>query len=48
MANVECGQAGFLSYHYQGDPVEFVYSRNALHHLPDYWKELALERAVCA
>ena len=25
-----------------GDPVDFVYSRNVLHHLPDFWKVQAL------
>src|SRR5205823_1621722 len=42
--NVECVQAGFLGYEHQGDRADFVYSRNALHHLPDFWKALALER----
>jgi ubiquinone/menaquinone biosynthesis C-methylase UbiE len=46
VANIECVQAGFLSYRHRGDPVEFVYSRNALHHLPDFWKALALQRAA--
>jgi SAM-dependent methyltransferase len=44
LTNVECRQAGFLTYKHQGDPAHFVYSRNALHHLPDFWKALALER----
>jgi ubiquinone/menaquinone biosynthesis C-methylase UbiE len=42
--NVEGVQAGFLSYEHQGDAADFVYSRNALHHLPDFWKALALGR----
>jgi ubiquinone/menaquinone biosynthesis C-methylase UbiE len=42
--NVEWVQAGFLCYEHQGDRADFVYSRNALHHLPDFWKALALER----
>jgi hypothetical protein len=25
-------------------PVDFVYTRNALHHLPDFWKGIALNR----
>jgi hypothetical protein len=37
-------QAGFLTYEHQGDLTDFVYSRNALHHLPDLWKALALKR----
>jgi SAM-dependent methyltransferase len=44
LTNVECSQAGFLTYTHQGDPADFVYSRNALHHLPDFWKGLALTR----
>lgn len=42
--NVECVHAGFLSYRHEGEPADFVYSRNALHHLPDFWKAVALER----
>jgi ubiquinone/menaquinone biosynthesis C-methylase UbiE len=44
LANVECVRAGFLSYEHQGEPATFVYSRNALHHLPDFWKAIALRR----
>ncbi len=40
--NVECVLAGFLSYVHKGEPVDLVYSRYALHHLPDFWKALAL------
>ncbi|MEO8607617.1 MAG: methyltransferase domain-containing protein [Chloroflexota bacterium] len=44
LSNIECVQSGFLSYEHEGDPADFVYSRHALHHLPDFWKVLALER----
>jgi SAM-dependent methyltransferase len=44
LGNVECVQQGFLTYEHRGDPADFVYSRNALHHLPDFWKAIALER----
>ncbi|HVU13671.1 MAG TPA: class I SAM-dependent methyltransferase [Phototrophicaceae bacterium] len=44
LSNVEWVQAGFLSYQPQGDPADFVYSRHALHHLPDFWKAVALQR----
>jgi SAM-dependent methyltransferase len=37
-------QAGFLTYEHAGEPVDAVFSRNALHHLPDFFKALALER----
>jgi SAM-dependent methyltransferase len=37
-------QAGFLTYEHTGDPADVVYSRYALHHLPDAWKAIALTR----
>jgi ubiquinone/menaquinone biosynthesis C-methylase UbiE len=43
-ANIEYAQAGFLSYRHVGVAADIVYSRNALHHLPDFWKALALQR----
>lgn len=46
LTNVETVRAGFLSYEHRGDPADFVYSRNALHHLPDFWKGLALMRVA--
>jgi SAM-dependent methyltransferase len=42
LRNVECVQAGFLTYEHDGPPADFVYTRNALHHLPDFWKAMAL------
>ncbi len=44
LSNVEVMQSGFLTYEHRGDPADFVYSRYALHHLPDFWKTMALER----
>jgi len=44
VANLECVQAGFLSYQHAGPPADAVYTRNALHQLPDFWKALALDR----
>jgi ubiquinone/menaquinone biosynthesis C-methylase UbiE len=44
LSNVEVVQSGFLTYEHLGDPADFVYSRFALHHLPDFWKTMALER----
>ncbi len=44
VANVEVVHAGFLSYAHAGPPADVVYSRLALHHLPDFWKAVALER----
>lgn len=42
--NVEVVQAGFLTYEHRGQPADVVYSRYALHHLPDFWKAVALHR----
>lgn len=42
--NITMVRSGFLSYRHRGDPADVVYSRNALHHLPDFWKVLAIER----
>lgn len=44
LANVEVVQAGFLTYEHEGAPADLVYSRLALHHLPDFWKGVALQR----
>ncbi|MDQ4133449.1 MAG: class I SAM-dependent methyltransferase [Actinomycetota bacterium] len=44
LSNVEVVHAGFVSYHHPGRQADFVYSRWALHHLPDFWKVLALHR----
>ena len=44
VSNVEVVQAGFLTYEHRGPAADFVYSRWALHHLPDLWKALALHR----
>ena len=46
--NIETVQSGFLSYQHQGDLADFVYSRHALHHLPDFWKALALQRIAAS
>jgi ubiquinone/menaquinone biosynthesis C-methylase UbiE len=44
LANLDCVQAGFLSYTHAGPPADGVYTRHALHQLPDFWKVLALNR----
>jgi SAM-dependent methyltransferase len=41
---LEAVEAGFLTYEHEGDPPTIVHSRNALHHLPDFWKGVALAR----
>jgi ubiquinone/menaquinone biosynthesis C-methylase UbiE len=44
ITNLEVVLDGFLTYEHQGPQADFVFSRNALHHLPDFWKALALKR----
>jgi SAM-dependent methyltransferase len=44
LANLDCVRAGFLSYEHSGPPADGVYTRNALHQLPDFWKAVALDR----
>lgn len=44
LENLDVVRAGFLTYEHEGDLADFVYSRWALHHLPDFWKSLALTR----
>jgi SAM-dependent methyltransferase len=44
VSNVEAVRAGFLTYRHAGEPADLVYSRFALHHLPDFWKAIALRR----
>jgi ubiquinone/menaquinone biosynthesis C-methylase UbiE len=46
IGNITVVQAGFLTYEHQGEPADFVYSRNALHHLPDFWKAVAVQRVA--
>lgn len=43
-APLEIVERGFLTYEHDGDPPDVVYSRYALHHLPDFWKAVALDR----
>ena len=40
--NIEFLQGGFLSYRHQGPPIDAVITQIALHHLPDFWKQIAL------
>jgi ubiquinone/menaquinone biosynthesis C-methylase UbiE len=44
LSNVECVRAGFLSYVHAGPPADGVYTRHALHQVPDFWKAIALDR----
>lgn len=44
LTNIEWVRAGFLSYRHAGPPADAVFTRNALHQVPDFWKALALDR----
>ena len=44
LVSLEFVNAGFLSYTSDGPPADGVYTRNALHQLPDFWKAIALQR----
>jgi SAM-dependent methyltransferase len=43
LANLTVERAGFLGFS-PGSPVDGVFTRNALHQLPDFWKAVALQR----
>ena len=42
--NVEFLPGGFLTYIHQEEPLDAAVSQLALHHLPDFWKQIALDR----
>jgi putative AdoMet-dependent methyltransferase len=44
ISNISFFQAGFLSYEHNGYPLDMIVSNIALHHLPDFWKMIALKR----
>lgn len=41
---VQYRQGGFLTYAHEGPPIDAVTTSLALHHLPDFWKQRALNR----
>jgi len=44
LGNIEAHCAGFLTYEHKEAPVDAIVSVAALHHLPDFWKAVALKR----
>jgi putative AdoMet-dependent methyltransferase len=42
--NVDFLPGGFLSYRHLGAPLDAIVSQLALHHLPDFWQQVALMR----
>ncbi|MDY6966893.1 MAG: class I SAM-dependent methyltransferase [Halobacteriota archaeon] len=44
LRNISFINSGFLTYEHTDKPVDVVVSQIALHHLPDFWKMVALRR----
>ncbi len=44
ISNIEFRHAGFLTYEHKDSPVDAVVTTFAFHHLPDFWKGIALKR----
>lgn len=44
LTNIICRPGGFLTYAHDGPPFDAIHTSLALHHLPDFWKQKALER----
>jgi ubiquinone/menaquinone biosynthesis C-methylase UbiE len=44
LTNIEFIQAGFLTYTHRGEPVDYIVTKFAFHHLPDFWKSIALQK----
>lgn len=42
--NIHFNQGGFLTYTHKGPAPDFAITQLALHHLPDFWKLIALKR----
>ncbi len=42
--NIEFYHAGFLTYEHTAEPVDFIVTKFAFHHLPDFWKMVGLLR----
>jgi len=43
-SNIQFYNAGFLTYKNHGELFDVIITQLALHHLPDYWKMIALKR----
>ena len=44
VADITFCHAGFLTYEHTGPAVDFITTTFAFHHLPDFWKGIALQR----
>ncbi|MBN1969750.1 MAG: class I SAM-dependent methyltransferase [Candidatus Delongbacteria bacterium] len=41
-SNIDFIRGGFLSYDHKEEPVDLLITKAAFHHLPDFWKQIAL------
>jgi ubiquinone/menaquinone biosynthesis C-methylase UbiE len=46
LSGIQFHHAGFLTYRHAGPAADAVVSQLALHHLPDFWKAVALRRVA--
>lgn len=44
VSNIEFCRGGFLTFEYDGPAADCIVTTFALHHLPDFWKRMALNR----
>jgi cyclopropane fatty-acyl-phospholipid synthase-like methyltransferase len=44
LTNIQFCHGGFLTYEHMSDPVDAIVSVAVLHHLPDFWKLVGLQR----
>lgn len=42
LQNIDFIQAGFLTYSHKDTPADLLITKAAFHHLPDFWKQVAL------
>ncbi|MDG5816814.1 class I SAM-dependent methyltransferase [Chitinispirillales bacterium ANBcel5] len=44
LKNVEFHTGGFLTYNHSAQPVDLLVAKHSFHHIPDFWKQIALYR----
>lgn len=42
VSNIEFVNSGFLTYEHAAEPADMVFTKAAMHHLPDFWKQIAM------
>ncbi|MCX7919892.1 MAG: class I SAM-dependent methyltransferase [bacterium] len=45
VSNITFHHGGLLTYEHQGEPVDAMVCVAVVHHLPDFWKQIGLQRA---